>query len=102
MQDAVLTLISNTYVKNEYGVSRPVSTERTIFCRVGSISRQEFYEAGRNGLNPEYEFTVFSGDYEGESVCEFEGARYSIYRTYRVPGTDDMELYAQREGGTNG
>ena len=66
-----------------------------------SVSRREFYEAGRNGLNPEYMFTVFAGDYNGERVVEYNGARYAVYRTYRTR-TDYIEIYAQREGGTNG
>jgi hypothetical protein len=50
-------------------------------------------------LNPEYVFTVFFADYEDETVCEFHGKRYAIYRTYH--DGDQMELYAERKGGTN-
>ena len=66
-----------------------------------SVTRSEFYEAGRNGLNPEYRFTMFFGDYSGESVVEYNGDTYSVYRTY-LRKTDIIELYVERKGGTNG
>lgn len=99
--DSVLTLIGTTRQRDAYGVWQQTPTARQIFCKVDSVTRAEFFDGGRNGLNPEYQFTVFAGDYAGEAVCEYEGMRYGIYRTYRVPGTDYMELYAERKGGTN-
>ena len=99
--DDVLILIAQTYTKDARGVPRSTESRRSVFCKVMSVSRREFYEAGRNGLNPEYMFTVFAGDYNGERVVEYNGARYAVYRTYRTRA-DYIEIYAQREGGTNG
>lgn len=99
--EGVLTLIGTTWVQDDRGVRRETSRSRDILCRIDSVTRSEFFEGGRNGLNPELQFTVFSGDYEGETVCQYDGKQYGIYRTYRVPGTDYMELYAERKGGTN-
>ena len=101
-QSDVLTLLSATVTRDAYGVEKEIVTPRQVFCRVNSVTRAEFFDAGRNGLNPAYVFTVFFGDYDEETVCEYNGKSYGIYRTYRVPGTDDMELYAERKGGTNG
>lgn len=100
--DDVLTLLKETRTTDARGVSHATLSEREVFCKVNSITRSEFYDAGRNGLIPEYEFTVFVGDYDGERTCRYSGSTYAIYRTYRVPGTDYMELYAQTEGGANG
>lgn len=100
--DDVLILHQVTYSKNAYGISVKEVTEKQIFCRYESITRAEFFSAGRNGLNPSLVFTVFAGDYNGETSLTFHGENYAVYRTYNVPGTDDLELYAQREGGTNG
>jgi hypothetical protein len=97
----VLTLIGKTKTQNDYGVWVETETSRDVFCDVSSVTRQEFFDGGRNGLNPEYVFTMFFGDYEGETVCEFNGKRYAIYRTYHAK-TDVIELYAERKGGTNG
>lgn len=102
MNDDVLTLISLNQVQDEYGVYHETKEPREVLCQVYSISRAEFYNSGREGLNPEYEFRVFAGDYHGEKLCLFHGQQYSIYRTYLYPGEDYMELYAERKGGTNG
>ena len=73
---------------------------REVFCQVDSVTQSEFFEGGRNGLNPEYRFTMFFADYQGERTVEYNGRRYGIYRTYQ-PRTDIIELYAERKGGTN-
>lgn len=99
--DDVLILISTTKTQNAYGVWEETESEHQVFCEISSITRQEFYQAGRNGINPEFVATVFDGDYSGERVCAWRGNRYAIYRVYRASGKDYVELYAQREGGTN-
>ena len=62
--DDVLKLISKTYTKDKYGVQKATETEREVFCDVKSISRMEFFEAGRNGLNPEYEFIIAEAEWK--------------------------------------
>lgn len=99
--DDVLTLVEVTKSQNEYGVWIETPTERVVFCKEGSITRAEFFDGGRNGLNPSFVFTVFFGDYNGEEICQFHDEQYSIYRSYHVPGTDYLELYVERKGGTN-
>lgn len=102
MKDSVLTLIQKEKKKNNKGVWVDESkSEKTVFCQVESVTRAEFFEGGRNGLNPAFVFFVFSGDYEGEELCEYEGKPYGIYRVYQGEG-DYLELYAERKGGTNG
>ena len=96
----VLTLISVTEQQDDYGVWRDTETTREIFCEVQSVTRSEFFDAGRAGLNPEFVFRVFFADYEGETICEYNDQRYTIYRTY-LAKNDRLELYAERKGGTN-
>lgn len=100
MMDDVLVLIRQDMTADSYGVMRPTKVHRQVYCKVGSITRSEFYNAGRSGLNPDFMFTIFAADYNGESVCEYRGKTYSIYRTY-LNNSDYIELYVQREGGTN-
>ena len=99
--DDVLTLIQETYEQDENGVRRATTDRREVFCQVHSVTRAEFFEGGRNGLNPSFEFTVFYDDYEGESIVEYRGKQYGVYRAYRVPDSDYLELYVERKGGTN-
>ena len=100
--DDVLKLLSETFEKNEYGIQKPVQTFREVFCEVHSVTRSEVFEGGRNGLNPAFQFTIFQGEYNGETIVEYQGRTFSIYRTYIIPGTDYIELYVERKGGTNG
>ncbi len=100
-RSVVLTLVSVTTAQDDFGVWRETESSRDVYAQVDSVSRSEFFEAGRNGLNPQFVFTMFFGDYNGEQICEYNGKRYAIYRTY-LTKTDTIELYAERKGGTNG
>lgn len=97
----VIKLIANSQTQDKYGVWREALTYREVYCRVSSVSRNEFFEAGRSGLNPEFVFTIFFGDYNGETLLEYEGKTYSIYRTYQTH-SNMLELYVVRKGGSNG
>ena len=97
----VLVLFETTYTANKYGVDVPTNTRKEVFCDCQSVSRSEFFNAGRNGLNPQFVFTVFAGDYNNETMCEYRGETYGIYRTY-LTDDDYIELYVERKGGTNG
>ena len=97
----VITLVSTTQTQDAFGVWRETKQGRDVFCQVDSVTRAEFFEAGRSGLNPEFRFTLFDGDYNGESLVIFNGKPYAVYRTYHAR-TDEIELYVERKGGTNG
>lgn len=96
----VITLIAETKTQDTNGVWQSATTEREVYAQVNSVSRQEFFDGGRNGLNPELQFSVFFADYQGERIVEYNGKTYGIYRTYHARN-DIMELYAERKGGTN-
>ena len=83
------------------GVQRQSVTETEVFCQVDSVTQTEFFEGGRNGLNPDYRMTVFVGDYDGQEEVEYKTRLYSVYRTY-LGRNDTLELYVERKGGTNG
>ena len=97
----VITLVSSERTQDQYGVWTDALTGRDVFCQVDSVTRQEFFEGGRNGLNPEFRFTMFFGDYDGERDLIYKGNAYSVYRTY-IGRKDTIELYVERKGGSNG
>lgn len=97
-RDHVVTLISTNYTKDELEQMVPAETKREVFCRQHSISQSEFFEAGRTGLQPQHKLTVFEGDYQGETIAELDGVRYSVYRTY-LGKNDCVELYLERKAG---
>lgn len=96
----VINLISESRTQDDYGRWIATKTSKQVMCQVDSITRAEFFECGRNGLNPEFKFTMFFGDYSGESIVEYQGKTYAVYRTY-LRRTDIIELYVERKGGTN-
>lgn len=96
-----IRLITETVGKDEYGINTTTVTSRTVFAQVDSVTRAEFHDAGRNGLNPQYRFTMFAYDYEGEKIVEYNGLQYSVYRTF-MKRNDELELYVERQGGSNG
>lgn len=102
MLDSIIKLIRSETVRDDTGVINEKLASREVFCGVSSVTRQEFFNAGRSGLNPSFVFLVFAGDYAGETMCIYEGQSYAIYRAYRPEDSDYIELYVQREGGTNG
>lgn len=73
-------------------------TRRTVYCTVRSIGQQEAYLAMGQGLNPELK-VILAHDFEygGERICEMDGVRYDILRTYATE-TDGIELTLQRAG----
>lgn len=96
----VITLVASTKSQNAYGVWVETKTKRDVFCQVDSVTRAEFFEGGRNGLNPEFRMTMFFGDYQGEREVIYKEKQYSVYRTYQGRN-DTLELYVERKGGTN-
>lgn len=96
----VISLIETLTEQDENGVWQKRYSSRQVLCQVESVSQREFYEGGRNGLNPEFKFTLFFGDYNNESTLIYKGQTYAIYRTY-LRKDDLLELYCERKGGTN-
>lgn len=96
----VITLYADAVTYNDYGVAVKQRTSKDVYCRVDSVTRAEFFDAGRSGLNPEYRITMFAYDYNGETVIGYKGRMYSVYRTYMAK-TDIIEVYVEKRTGTN-
>lgn len=97
--DAVIKLIKTTTEKDALGYTTEIETAREAFAHVRSVSRSEFFQAGKAGITPDFMFTVNAIEYEGEKRLEYDGAKYAIYRTYRGNYEDFIELYAQYVSG---
>lgn len=92
-----IDLITETVTVDALRMETVAETSRTVFAEIDSISQSEFFAAADADLKPEYRFTVFFADYNGEKLCEFDGDRFAIYRTFR--NSDRVELYAERRVG---
>ena len=95
---AEIYLVKETFIQDEYGVPVPIAEERQIFAYVTSVTSAEWFEGGRNGLNPEFRMLIFAPEYEGENILKYNGTYYTIYRTYTT-NTDVMELYVEKKKG---
>jgi hypothetical protein len=94
----IITLIRKTYEIDAIGQHVCTEEREEVFCEVRSVGQREWFEAGRNGLKAELQVNMFGFDYHGEEICEFDGVRYGIYRTYRRD-KDSIELYLERKAG---
>lgn len=80
-------------------------TTRTVFCRMASIGQREYYEAQAVDVYPECKFILADYlEYDNERLCEYNGQRYRVLRTYRTG--QELEIVVTRasaeEGGVYG
>lgn len=97
-RSVVIYLLEEGYDQDCYGVIRTERESHKVFAKLSSVSGQEWFEGGRNGLNPQFRFTLFSGDYNGEHLVEYEDKIYTVYRTFN-PSVDQIELYTELRKG---
>lgn len=100
-RSSVIYLISETFSQDEIGQFVSTETKKQVFCDVKSVTRAEWFDAGRDGHKPSFAFVMFAPDYENEQIIEYEGSRYGVYRTY-VDKNEQIELYAEEKGGQHG
>ncbi len=98
MKNEVISLVSKTYTKDAKGVSRATETvKEDILCEVKSARASEWFDGGRNDINPTYTFVIRQIEYAGEETVIYKGERHAVYRTY-ING-DQIELHVQKEKG---
>ena len=92
--DDVITLIKETVTRHyEYGNEVKTRKERELFCKVFSVTRNEFYRAAEVGLKPD--LTVWLSDhidYEGETLARYGGDYYTVIRAYRDRGSMQVNM----------
>lgn len=94
----MIYLISEDFAPNSMGVLEPTETRRKVYAQHQSVTADEWFDGGRNGLNPDMRFLMFRPEYRGEQIIEFRGQRYAVYRTYETRN-DIIELYVERKQG---
>ena len=94
----IIYLVTENQTQDAIGQWISEETKRLVYCDVRSITREEWFNAGRDGVQPSFMFAMFSPDYQGEKIVEYNGTRYGVYRTYRGR-KETMELYVEEKGG---
>lgn len=103
MYDGEIKLISKiaTVARDRRGQIVYSETATPIMCEVVPIARDEFFNGAQVGINPEFEFKINPVEYSGQKIIEYNGRRFSVYRSYQA-GPDTLELYAEFVAGING
>ena len=96
-----IALVSIEYAQDDLGEWTETRTNTEIFGWVESVSMSEFYQAGMQGLEPEYKITIWMQEYGGQDLVEYNSKIYSVYRTFRR-SDGRLELYVtERKGEEN-
>lgn len=95
-----IKLISQeTTGEDSIGQSIITEKEREVLVEVQSVNSSEFFAGQQGGLAPEFRFRIDRFGYKDEKTCEYDGKRYSIYKTYKSDN-NYVDLYAEEERGT--
>lgn len=92
-------LLQHTFASDAIGNQIPTTKKVSIPIEIKSITRDEFYKAGEQKLNPEMMVTTAAINYSGEELIEIDSVVYAIYRKYRDSNSDEIELYLRKEAG---
>lgn len=105
MDDVIILVKTPKYTRDEEGNMSPSTEERQVLCKNESVSRAEYYQAAQVGMHPEYVFVLSHyTDYEGEKFIKYtdwSNKHHDLYvsRTYRRPGSTELELIAEERTG---
>ncbi len=92
-----LTLIKvQSDATDEIGNPIMSETAATVLCGVKSVTRAEFWGSAQTDMQPEIVFEVYPYDYDGETLVEFDGVRYSVIRSSKN-NHERMELICERK-----
>lgn len=88
-------------------ITPPIERSRSVFCNVISVGQAEFYKAAQADIRVETKCKIYTADYEGERLCELNGKRYTILRTFSPNNGEFIELSLtdikqSQEGADNG
>lgn len=87
-------LVTVTTTKDAEGYEERTGVDiHYVYGNRQSITQAEFFNAGQNGIDAKYKFTVYASEYGGQTMLLYGSTYYDVYRTYQVK-EDLMELYA--------
>ena len=92
-----LTLISvtppNESPTDGGGFALPgTETKRDIFGNKITLKQSEYYNSTLAGVQIEHKIDIYTADYNGETLAEYNGNRYKIFRTSEAKNGEITEL----------
>jgi len=91
-------LVSQTMVLDRFGVQSPQENRKTVFCRVRSVTVNEFFQSGQQGYRPEYRIAFLAAEYDGEQLIYYRDKPYSVIRVYNL-SEDYVEVTVEARAG---
>lgn len=95
MADGEAKLRQKIYTIDSMGQRIPAVTELPILVTEKSLTRAEYYAAGKAKLNAKFILETPKVNYSGEDSITYNGKLYNIYRTYPASDPDLIELYLE-------
>jgi SPP1 family predicted phage head-tail adaptor len=96
--DDVCSLLSIHTTKDELGQAIKSEKPFMVFCSRLSVTRAEVTSAGQLGNKPDFMLVVDNDAYDNETMLEYQGKKYSIYKTF-VRWDGYTELYCELKTG---
>lgn len=93
-----ITLLTSEYTQDAIGQWIKTVTETEVFATVSSVTMSEFYQAGLQGMKPEFRMNIWMTEYHDEEELVYNDKVYSIYRTY-IRDDGRIELYVTERKG---
>lgn len=79
----IVFLIDEKVIGNDkYGNPIIATTETKLFCNVGGVSRQEFYNAGVKGYKASFNIIINDFEFKGQEKARYLDKEYFIIKIY--------------------
>lgn len=98
MFNKTIELVGATLTQDGLGQMVETPIYRKVYAKLKSVPQSEFFAAGQTDIKPSACFVVRTGEYDGEKKIRYNGAIYSIYRTYDTKN-EMTELYCEVRAG---
>lgn len=94
-KDCIIQLIHKNNSTETNSIGEPVVDDdyKSVYGVKKSVRQSEFFQAFASGFKPEIVIEVNSFEYNNEELCELEGQRFRIYRSYPLKNSEKTELY---------
>jgi len=99
-----ITLMHETQKTDSGGFAVPKKDGGvTLYANKKSVGFNEFFQAKQAGYTERLKFDVYTAEYSGQTLAEYEGKRYEVLRTYsdtKTPDFTELTLSDIRERGS--
>lgn len=97
MRDVSCKLLSTTFIQDEIGNEKEVTTEKEIpIIKVEDVYSTEFYEANQQGFKPSLRLKISALNYNDEEELIYMNKTYSVIRTQEATA-DEIILICERK-----